>query len=464
MQRARNAETTEGISRLIDQLGKLGWYHSIDLPDGTVIPGIQTIEQLRARIAQYPIPQDLRGKRVLDIGAWDGWFSFEMERRGATVVAVDSARQETFFEAKKLLNSKVEYIVEDICYLTPRDVGYFDIVLFFGVLYHLKHPLLALERVCELTTDMACIETLVTDDPPQPNAIPLLEFYETTELAGQFDNWCGPNTSCLQAFMRTAGFVNVKLLGEHDCRAQAVGYRKWPQVARSGEAPHLVCVENTWTRDHTFRSDRDHYFTIWFTTSQTDLTCDNVFVQVGRYAVRPVGVRNYAATGWQANCKLPFGLAKGWSDVTVAIGNGSWSNAARIPIDLARVERKINARITESLHIAGVTDGRSYEPNRVTTGPNSCLSVWSGGIPDDARESEISVRLDGTDLPATYLSGIDEKGWRQINALLPPQMEPGEYQVAVQFRGQESRPVPLFLERLDPHSVERAPDEEHRNS
>ena len=444
MQRARNTETTEGISRLIDQLGKLGWYHSIDLPDGTVIPGIQTIEQLRGRIAQYPIPQDLRGKRVLDIGAWDGWFSFEMERRGAEVLAVDSARQETFFQAKKLLNSKVEYLVEDICYLTPREVGYFDIVLFFGVLYHLKHPLLALERVCELTTDFACIETLVTDDPPQPNAIPLLEFYETTELAGQFDNWCGPNTACLQAFMRTAGFVNVKLLGEHDCRAQAVGYRQWPQIARSGEAPHLVCVENTWTRDHTFRSDRDHYFTIWFTTSQRDLTCDNVFVQVGRYAVRPVGVRNYADSGWQANCKLPLGLFKGWSDVQVAIGEGSWSNAARIPIDLSRAERRSTGG-SDSLHIAGVTDGRTYQPNRVHTGPDACLSVWCGGIPDDARNAEVSVRLDGTDLPATYLSVIDEKGWRQINALLPPQMETGEYFVSVVCRGQESRPARIEL-------------------
>jgi tRNA (mo5U34)-methyltransferase len=445
MQRARNTETTEGISKLIDQLGKLGWYHSIELPDGTVIPGIQSIELLRSRIAQYPIPQNLKGMRVLDIGAWDGWFSFEMERRGAEVVAVDSARQETFFEAKRLLNSKVEYLVEDICYLTPRDIGYFDIVLFFGVLYHLKHPLLALERVCELATGMACIETLVTDDPPQAGAIPLLEFYETTELAGQFDNWCGPNTACLQAFMRTAGFVNVKLLGAHDCRAQAVGYRQWPQLQRSGDAPHLVCVENTWTRDHTFRSDRDHYFTIWFTSSQTGLTCDNVFVQVGPYAVQPVGVQNYAATGWQANCKLPLGLSKGWWDVQVAIGEGNWSNAARVPVDLSRTERRAIDRISDSLHIAGVTDGRTYEPNRVNTGADSCLSVWTGGLGEDVRDFEISVRLDGTDLPATYLSGVDDKGWRQINALLPPKMEPGQYFVSVQCKGAESKSVPVEL-------------------
>ncbi|HLH39805.1 MAG TPA: DUF1698 domain-containing protein [Bryobacteraceae bacterium] len=445
MQRARNQETTDGISRLIGQLGELGWYHSIDLPGGGVIPGIQSIEHLRARIAQYPIPQDLRGKRVLDIGAWDGWFSFEMERRGAEVVAVDSARQQTFFEAKKLLNSKVEYIVEDVCHLSPRDIGYFDIVLFFGVLYHLKHPLLALEKVCALATDMACIETLVTDDPPQPDAIPLLEFYETTELAGQFDNWCGPNTSCLMAFMRTAGFVNARLLGAADCRAQAVGYRQWPRRERSGEAPSLVCVENTWTRDHDFRSDRDHYFTAWFTSSRTDLHCDNVFLEVGPYACRPVGVRNYAGEGWQANCKLPPGLYHNWYDVRVAVGDGAWSNRARIPVDLSRAERRAQPKISPDLAIAGATDGKTYEPNRVKTGAGSCMSVWASGIAPDVTRADLSIRLDGADLPATYLSAPDDRGLRQINAMLPPQLEPREYLVTVACRGEESRPAAIHL-------------------
>jgi hypothetical protein len=197
-------------------------------------------------------------------------------------------------------------------------------------------------------------------------------------------------------------------------------------------------------RDHTFRSDRDHYFTIWFTTSQTGLTCDNVLVQVGRYAVKPVGVRNYADTGWQANCKLPLGLTKGWSDARVAIGEGKWSNAARIPIDMSRTERR-SSDGSDSLVIAGVTDGRTYEPNRVHTGPNACLSVWCSGIPNGTTQSEISVRLDGTDLPATYVSGVDEKGWRQLNALLPPSMEAGEYFVSVVANGTESRSVPVEL-------------------
>ena len=231
MQRARDQENTAATIGLRAELARLGWYHSLELPGGHVIPGLQTLDQLRTRIARFPIPQDLTGKRVLDIGAWDGWFSFEMERRGASVVALDSTRQETFFEARRLLDSKVEYVVEDVCRVNPRDLGQFDIVLFFGVLYHLKHPLLALEKVFELTTWMACIESLVIDDPPT-NAAPVMEFYEGTELAGGFDNWVGPNTACLMAFCRAAGFKRVELGQVADYRAHVVAYR---DIAGAGD-------------------------------------------------------------------------------------------------------------------------------------------------------------------------------------------------------------------------------------
>lgn len=445
MQRARNTETTEGIAKLRDELSELGWYHSIELPGGRVIKGLQTLEQLRERIARYPIPQDLTGKRVLDIGAWDGWFSFEMERRGASVVAIDSARQETLLEAKKLLNSKVEYIVEDVCRLSPRDIGTFDIVLFFGVLYHLKHPLLALERVCELTMDMACIESLVTDDSPA-NSIPLMEFYEGTELAGQFDNWVGPNTSCLLAFCRTAGFARVEFKTVIDNRGHVVGYRKWPEIARAGTPPELVCVENTWTRNHDFSSDRDDYLTIWFNSPESNLHCDNVFVQTGPYGCRPVGVRDIGGAGWQTNCKLAPGLARGWHDVTVSIGQSAWSNRLRIPIDMPRSDRRASqGAVSNAVEIAGVTDGKTFEPNRARVGVESCISVWARGLPDGIKKADLSLRLDGTDLPAVYVSDTDERGFKQVNAMLPPGLERGEYLITVNFPGGESRATPVQL-------------------
>lgn len=452
MHRAYTEETREEISQLIGKLNQLGWYHSLELPNGEVIPGLLTLEQLKTRIGRFPIPADLTGKRVLDIGAWDGWFTFEMERRGASVLAVDSARQETFFEAKKLMKSKAEYLVEDVCYLTAREVGYFDIVLFFGVLYHLKHPLLALERLCEVCTDMLCMDTLVIDEPPRPHDRPILEFYENTELGGQYDNWCAPNTSCLLAFVRTAGFVNPRLIGVFDTRAVVVAYRKWPQIPRSGVAPEIICVENAWTRDHEFRSDRDHYFSLWFNTSaDLDLNCDNVYLQVGPYACRPAGVMKIGGTerggfGWHAVAKLAPGLSHGWFDVTVAVGDSRFSAPSRIPIDLSREERRgLTAPSLAGLEIAGITDGKTYEYNRVRSGNESCVSVWARGFPADLKRSEITLRLDGADLPAVYYGDCDKQGYQQVNAMLPPSMKPGEYLLAVTCRGAESPPARIEI-------------------
>jgi tRNA (mo5U34)-methyltransferase len=445
MHRAYTTETHEEISRLIGKLNELGWYHSIELPDGGVIPGLLTLEQLKTRISRFPLPADLHGKRVLDIGAWDGWFTFEMERRGASVLAVDSARQETFFEARKLLGSNAEYLVEDVCYLTPEQVGYFDIVLFFGVLYHLKHPLLALERLCALCTDMLCMDTLVIDEPARPEERPILEFYETTELGGQYDNWCAPNTSCLLAFARTAGFVNVRLITVADTRGVVVAYRKWPQIPRSGDAPEIVCVENAWTRDHTFRSDRDHYFSTWFNTARTDLNCDNVYLLVGPYACRPAGVSKVSENGWHAVAKLAPGLSHGWFDVTVAAGDSPFSKPVRIPIDLSRAERRAAAEARLDIDIAGITDGKTYEYNRVRNGKESCVSVWARRLPADIRRSEIALRLDGADLPAVFYGEPDENGYRQINAMLPASMEPGEYLLSVCCREAESAPSKIEI-------------------
>src|ERR1700689_1521816 len=133
-------------------LAETGWWHSFELPDGSLIRGVNSVDGLKMRIGQFPIAENLTGKRVLDIGAWDGWFSFEMERRGAEVLAIDATPHERFRIAHELLGSKVEYRIDDVYSLSPDKIGRFDIVLFLGVLYHLKHPMLALDRVCELST------------------------------------------------------------------------------------------------------------------------------------------------------------------------------------------------------------------------------------------------------------------------------------------------------------------------
>ena len=78
------------------ELSEKGWYHSFELPDGTVIEGYNRLEVLRERYHRLPIPEELAGRRVLDIGAWDGWFSFEAERHGAEVMAIDCVEVANF--------------------------------------------------------------------------------------------------------------------------------------------------------------------------------------------------------------------------------------------------------------------------------------------------------------------------------------------------------------------------------
>src|SRR6266481_6191545 len=102
----------------------------------------------KERYARYPIPDDLRGKRVLDVGASDGWFSFEMERRGAHVIALEASSGTKILEAKKLLRSRIDVRIGDICGLAWQDLGTFDIILVFGVLEELAEPATALENIC----------------------------------------------------------------------------------------------------------------------------------------------------------------------------------------------------------------------------------------------------------------------------------------------------------------------------
>jgi tRNA (mo5U34)-methyltransferase len=443
MSEARDSRFITANQRQVEQLSRLGWYHSMELPDGSVIPGLQSIEQLRTRIRQFHIPEDLTGKRVIDIGAWDGWFSFEMERRGATVLAVDSAKNTRLLEAKALLGSRIDYHVADICRLTAKDVGTFDIVLFLGVLYHLKHPLLALENICGMCTDMACIESFVTDH--DATAIPAMEFYETSELRGQLDNWCGPNLACLLAFARTAGFARVQFESVLAERAHVSAYRSWETAVGDGAAPRILCVDNSTTHDHNFSNSADDYLTFYFTHEATDLTCDNVYPEVGGYGSRPMHVASTGA-GWQASCKLPPGLEPGWHVARLRVNGSGYSAPARIGTDVALDDRrKPRASGDSALQLIKVTDGKTFESGRIRVGEGSALSVWVAGLPGSATAAKLSVRLNGTDLPAVWLEPAQQT--RQVNALLPGGLETGPATVTVVFNGAETNSLEVELYR-----------------
>jgi tRNA (mo5U34)-methyltransferase len=442
------SSTPDPNQRQLHELDRLGWYHSMELPDGRVIPGFQSLDVLRNRIAQFPLPADLRGKRALDIGAWDGWFSFELERRGAQVVAVDSTSFERFRVAHDLLGSHVEYRIDDVCRLSPAKIGYFDVVMFLGVLYHLKHPLLALEKVCELSTGMVCVESFVIDDGTDASAKPMMEFYETTELCGQFDNWVGPNVACLLAMCRSAGFARVQLESVLDHRAHVTCFRHWPEADSHREpAPYLTSVENAATRNREFSSVNDDYVALWFKSPCADLAAADVYPQIGPYGSHPVFLQSTGGDGWHVNCKLPPGLAPGWHPATLRTKDSPWANPVRIGVDLTagqRRERPTPAAV-DAIRIAIVTDGKTWERNLVHTGLGSCISLWVSGLPEDAARDGIAVWLDGDQLPAVFLSEPDPQGLRQINAMLPSGVQPGDYSVSAAFGTAVSAPAPVRL-------------------
>jgi tRNA (mo5U34)-methyltransferase len=195
-------------------VGRVGWFHTMDLRHGLSTVGCDPTPQ---KLQVLGIPQNLSGQSVLDIGAWDGFFSFEAERRGASyVLATDKfswghggwGTMDGFELARRFLKSRVCYKAIDVMELSTRAVGKFDLVLFLGVLYHMQHPLLALERVADVTRGLLVLETAVDLlDCPQA----AMAFYPGNELNNDPTNWWGPNPKLVTAMLRTVGFRTVKI-------------------------------------------------------------------------------------------------------------------------------------------------------------------------------------------------------------------------------------------------------------
>ncbi|HZU24476.1 MAG TPA: methyltransferase domain-containing protein [Bryobacteraceae bacterium] len=439
--RAGDAASTARTRELLKDLTELGWYHSIELPDGTVIPGLHSSDQLRARLARFGLPEDLRGKRVLDIGAWDGWFSFEMERRGARVVAVDVVERSTFRRAHELLGSRVEFVLSDVFQLSPERIGRFDIVLFLGVLYHVKHPLLALERVCALTTDVACVQSFVSDDGDLA-ASPNMEFYETNELVGRMDNWVGPNTSCLLAFCRTAGFAQVEFAGIEHHHAHVVCRRHWPEEPENPAepAPVVTGAVNHRTGEGILETAFDDYVAVFFKADPGDLRLNEVLPEIGGYGVQPVYLGHGGAGGWQLNCGLPPGIGRGRAMLRVRTSRSRFSNAVPILID-PTPEDTVAIAEAAALEVTIIADGRDWARNQVRLGRDGCLSLWVRGIPEVAARRRVGVIAGDRELEVVFLSAADEAGVRQVNALVPADIEPGWYELVVRYGNVSSPPA-----------------------
>jgi tRNA (mo5U34)-methyltransferase len=220
------------------------WYHQIEVAPGLVTPGINDSQRI---LAALDLPERLDGLRVLDIGTRDGFFSFECERRGAAeVVAIDSmpATQTGFPIAKELLGSSVEMMQWNVYDLSPEHFGTFDLILFLGVLYHLRDPMLALDSIWSVSRGRLIVETQMIDDAllvapgefktlaelnPELEKIPLMQFYPGDSLNGDATNVWAPNEVGLAAMLEEVGFAvqGQRRLGEQRGLAFAERKEDW---------------------------------------------------------------------------------------------------------------------------------------------------------------------------------------------------------------------------------------------
>ena len=229
------AELQAGADQLL-------WYHTIDLGQGVVTKGIGV------QPTGSEILPDVSGRSVLDIGAWDGKFSFLAEKGGASrVVALDhfawgvdfaargaywneciaagtlpdQTRDETDFWqpglpgrrgfefASAALESKVEPLVADFQTLDLEQLGQFDVVLYLGVLYHMKEPLTCLERVRAVTKEVAVIETEAVHFQNLEHEV-LVQFHAGSTLRTDFGNWYVVTMAALHNLCRAAGFSEIR--------------------------------------------------------------------------------------------------------------------------------------------------------------------------------------------------------------------------------------------------------------
>jgi len=224
--RDRLATTASEAQARIDELL---WYHSIDVAPGVVTPGWF---DLRHALDRIPIP-DVRGKRCLDIGTWDGFYAFELERRGAAeVVAIDvpdlsqidyppevradpefdpfqgatQRRSAGFDLIKELIGSAVEWKGMNIYDLDPADMGTFDVVILGSLLVHLRDPVRALDAVRSVTSEAG---VFVAVDYVHPAVNLLSRGRPMFELRGESSDfqWWLASDAGLRRLLHVGGFT-----------------------------------------------------------------------------------------------------------------------------------------------------------------------------------------------------------------------------------------------------------------
>jgi tRNA (mo5U34)-methyltransferase len=227
------------------------WFHNINLNGVWTAPDHFLGDYPGAKFRRFAphLPKDLSGKSVLDIGCNAGFYSIEMRRRGADrVLGIDSDQR--YLEQARLATEVLGYEGEiEFAKLDVYDVGAigetFDLVIFMGVLYHLRHPLLALDLIREhVAKDMLLFQSMQRGSPHVLKLDDDYEFAETSiffetsfpklhfierQYSNDWTNWWVPNRACTEAMLRSAGFSIDKRIEEevYLCRVTDRPYAKF---------------------------------------------------------------------------------------------------------------------------------------------------------------------------------------------------------------------------------------------
>jgi tRNA (mo5U34)-methyltransferase len=204
------------MTDLREAINQISWYHKMMLPGGLVTPGVSDTARGLPRLR---MPERLDGLSVLDIGAWDGFYSFEAKRRGAKrVLATDSfcwsgqpgsGTNDGFLLAREALGLEVEDMYIDVMEIAPERVGYFDVTFLLGVLYHLTDPIIAIRNAASVTNRLLIVETVSgLRWLPRPAG----RLFVGSELNNDETNWWGLNSRALRDLLLSSGFKRVEIV------------------------------------------------------------------------------------------------------------------------------------------------------------------------------------------------------------------------------------------------------------
>ncbi len=196
------------------KLEDIEWWHRIKLPDGTYTPGkcFHGPDGGDWLTTRFGMPEDLTGKTVLDIGCYDGFFSFASERRGARrVISYDKSQSDGFAFAHDLLKSKIWF-----CYINLEHevlTSEADIVLCYGVMYHLKSPLKLIYELFNATEEMCLLETAISTN----DSAPMLEYRPGFD--NDPTNYFYPNKAFIELASKQVGFKSCEEIYNDGIRA-----------------------------------------------------------------------------------------------------------------------------------------------------------------------------------------------------------------------------------------------------